>query len=1312
MNNIKRILTSLVIAIAMTGCSEYDDTAIWDSIEDIEGRLAQLEELCDKMNTNLFSLQAIVEAMEERDYITSVESLPSGEGYVISFESGKEITIYHGKDGTDGVNGIDAIMPKFKIEDGYWFISYDDGANWEKLGQATGADGQDGKDGADGADGFDGLDGVNGITPLFKIEDGYWFISYDEGASWEKLGQATGADGVDGSDGADGQDGEDGTDGQDGQDGEDGTDGQDGQDGVTPIFKIEEGFWFVSYDNGASWEKLGKATGADGEDGQDGKDGVDGEDGYVPEISVRQDVDGEWYWTVDGEWLIVDGHKVKAVGTDGKDGADGADGQDGEDGEDGKDGVDGADGQDGITPQFKIEDGYWFVSYDNGISWENLGKATGEDGLDGKDGDSIFREVTQDDENVYFILADGTTITIAKSKGQPALYLQINTDGILKMSAGQTVSLEYEIFADDDANVSFDTFEQYGWIVVVNPNAGNENTGTISITAPSPIRDGKIMFILSDDKGNFYVQVVEIQGEGNIIEIVKDSYIIDETGGMLDVAVNSNIEFTVSIPDESKAWIETVSVGKTTRFSIAANEGYDERTAEITFVGNDGDTKKEISITQLQKDAILLTNSTLDVSDAEQIVNIVFTSNVNVSVNIPEDVTWITYAATKAMSERAVELFVMANDSPEKRTAVVTLTDENNSISETVTINQEGYVADYLVFEDQLLKEALVELYDSNDDGEIDSREAAVITDLVCSGKSIYSLKGIEKLVNLKTLDCSNNSIVELDLTANSGLTSLKCNSNSLVSLDISGLENLSHLNCSSNSLTQINTETNTGLTYIDCSSNNIKTLDVSKNIKLDKLYCHSCRLLQTLNIENLSLLTALYLNTASSNCIAQRTVSITGSSLQSLIMGGSAKWTNVVISDNPNLMSLDLNGLATMTDLTCTSNPQLAKMSVGNCYALKELECTANILISLDLSTNRALINLNCSGNRLQTLDLSNNVALLSLDCNNNNLSSLSVNNSLSIDHIDCSANVLSALDVTSLGELNNLDCYDNELKSLNLSSNVKLTALDCSENPLTGLDLSKNIAIESVNSSTTDITTLDLTANTSLSEILCKDCYNLAGVVFPETLVAIQQEAFMNCTSLISLTLPASITSIGKDAFRNCSKLAELNINSDIVGSSFYGYSFTGSPITTVNMNETVTEIGPYAFYGTSISSILIPANVIAIGSFAFSGNLTLTSVSFAPNSKLQTIDNSFNSCKNLKYFDASNCNNIKSIIAELITSDAFKDCIITDFKVGTATPPSYRRSSLNPSITNLYVPKGSVDAYKASMWGDISTNILELE
>lgn len=990
----------------------------------------------------------------------------------------------------------------------------------------------------------------------------------------------------------------------------------------------------------------------------------------VPQIGIKE-YEGKYYWTFNGEWLTDgNGEKILAEAT---------------------------------VPEFKIEDDFWYVSYDDGTNWIQLGTSMG---------DSFFEEVREDDENVYFVLKDGTTITIAKSKNQPALYLKLNAEELIQMTAGQTVEIGYEIVAPENAETSLQTFEQYGWTVVINPDSENSNTGAISITAPSPIRDGKILFILSDNKGNYYIHTVEIKGNGNVIEIVKDSYTVDAIGGLLDINVNSNIDFTVSIPEDAKSWIETVFTGQTTRFSIKANETYDDRTAAITFIGNDGETRKAITITQLQKDAILLTSPVFDISAEEQPVTLIFTSNVNVKVNIPETVSWISEITTKAMTEHTINLQIQANDSPEQRTAQITLSAEDSSISQTVTINQSGYQADYIVFEDPLFNEALVELYDTNEDKAIDSREASAITNIVCSGKSIYSLKGIERLTNLQTLDCSNNSITELDLTANKELTSVKCYNNSIVDLDITGLEKLMYLDCNSNSLTEINTSTNPELSYYNCSSNNIKALDVSKNTKLDKLYCHSCRLLTTLNIKNVSNLTALYLNSTSENCIAQKTVDISGSSLQSLLMGGNARWTNVSVTDNPNLKSLNLNGLATMTKLTCTSNPQLTEMQVANCYALRELDCRANILSALDLSASRALTSLDCSGNRIQALDLSNNIALLGVICSDNNLSSLSINNCLSVDNIDCSSNALPSLDILALSELSNLDCAENKLKSLNISNNLKLTTIDCSSNPLTGLDLSKNVTLENLNCSTTNITALDLTSNISLAEILSKDCYNLSSVSFPETLETIQQEAFMNCTSLTSLTLPVSLTTIGYDAFRNCSKLAGLNINSDIVGSSFYRHSFTGSPITTVNMNETVTEIGSYAFYGTSIGSILIPANVTTIGSHAFSEILTLTSVSFAPNSKLQTIVSSFSSCKNLKYFDASNCNNIKSIKEEQYLDDAFEDCIITDFKIGTATPPSYSISSLNPTIINLYVPKGCVDAYEASMWGDISTNILELE
>ena len=54
--------------------------------------------------------------------------------------------------------------------------------------------------------------------------------------------------------------------------------------------------------------------------------GKDGADGNTPVIGVKKDTDGIYYWTLDGEFIVADGQKIKAQGTDGNNGADGSDG--------------------------------------------------------------------------------------------------------------------------------------------------------------------------------------------------------------------------------------------------------------------------------------------------------------------------------------------------------------------------------------------------------------------------------------------------------------------------------------------------------------------------------------------------------------------------------------------------------------------------------------------------------------------------------------------------------------------------------------------------------------------------------------------------------------------------------------------------------------------------------------------------------------------------------------------------------------------------------------------------------------------------
>ena len=211
--------------LLLFGCSDkYDDSALRNDLNDLENRVTKLEELCKQMNTNISSLQKIVEALQDNLSISKVEQI--SDGYIIHFSDGSTATIKNGKNSEDApIIGVkkDTDGIYYWTLDGEWLT--DEKGNKVKAQGTDGKDGVDGEDGNDGVDGEDGVDGTNGkdgkdgITPQLKIENGRWMLSMDDGKTWTDIGQATGADGKDGEDGADGTDGEDGVDGKDGTNG-------------------------------------------------------------------------------------------------------------------------------------------------------------------------------------------------------------------------------------------------------------------------------------------------------------------------------------------------------------------------------------------------------------------------------------------------------------------------------------------------------------------------------------------------------------------------------------------------------------------------------------------------------------------------------------------------------------------------------------------------------------------------------------------------------------------------------------------------------------------------------------------------------------------------------------------------------------------------------------------------------------------------------------------------------------------------------------------------------------------------------------
>ena len=197
----KKLLSLLMCGLLLFGCGDkYDDSALRNDLNDLENRVAKLEELCKQMNTNISSLQKIVVALQDNLSISKVEQI--SDGYIIHFSDGSTATIKNGKNSEDA-----PIIGVKKDTDGIYYWTLDGEWLTDEKGNKVKAQGTDGKDGVDGEDGTNGKDG---ITPQLKIENGRWMLSMDNGKTWTDIGQATGADGTDGEDGVDGKDGTNG----------------------------------------------------------------------------------------------------------------------------------------------------------------------------------------------------------------------------------------------------------------------------------------------------------------------------------------------------------------------------------------------------------------------------------------------------------------------------------------------------------------------------------------------------------------------------------------------------------------------------------------------------------------------------------------------------------------------------------------------------------------------------------------------------------------------------------------------------------------------------------------------------------------------------------------------------------------------------------------------------------------------------------------------------------------------------------------------------------------------------------------------
>ncbi|MCL1969906.1 MAG: hypothetical protein FWF66_00300 [Candidatus Bathyarchaeota archaeon] len=325
----------------------------------------------------------------------------------------------------------------------------------------------------------------------------------------------------------------------------------------------------------------------------------------------------------------------------------------------------------------------------------------------------------------------------------------------------------------------------------------------------------------------------------------------------------------------------------------------------------------------------------------------------------------------------------------------------------------------------------------------------------------------------ITSLDCSYNELKSLDVSENSILEELWCDNNQLKNLAVNNI-NLKTLECSKNGISELDTSRLTKLTTLRCSVNLLSFIDVSNNLALETLLCDDNKLthlvvcgfanLHTLSCKNNSL-TLLY-------CYNNQLTRLDFSGnheLETLHCGGN------------KLRSLDVKDIEKLRFLNCGNNDLASLMLMEGAVPLlpmiEQLYCYGNKIKYLYVKACEKLKIVNCANNSLEilyclhnyvegisdpvvvSLDASNNTSLrMIFCCCNSQLSNLDISGCINLTYIQAHANNISKLDVSKMVKLTALSCYHNNLANLDVSNNTELELLGCHDNKqITAIDISR---------------------------------------------------------------------------------------------------------------------------------------------------------------------------------------------------------------------------------------------------------------
>ena len=316
-------------------------------------------------------------------------------------------------------------------------------------------------------------------------------------------------------------------------------------DQITSVTPLSDGSGYtITFSKSGTITIYNGKNGVDGTNGTNGANGENGADGHTPVISVKLDQDGQYYWTVDGEYLTdAEGKKIPATAHI-------------------------------ATPQIRINEGNFEISYNEGLTWEIIGNAGASD-------DVVFKQVIDGPASVLFVLSDGTQIEIPKT--QQFVINVTSTDVIA--SPGQMAFVDFTVSGADE-NTVVDAFGTKGYEASVMMS--NASTGSLTITVPDPMTDGKVYLMAVKSDGSTAARIFSCEEGVFSVDETAFAAKVPAAGGNIEVPVRTNVSGYMVMVDPGNQWIKHVETKavktETLVFSVEANTSTEERSGKVIIM--------------------------------------------------------------------------------------------------------------------------------------------------------------------------------------------------------------------------------------------------------------------------------------------------------------------------------------------------------------------------------------------------------------------------------------------------------------------------------------------------------------------------------------------------------------------------------------------------------------------------------------------------------------------------------------------------------------------------------------------------------